>query len=330
MPSRKKIKKIEEQDFHISGPVHLTRAAAWTNPDQGRCIIASLVQGVYCLEYDRLRVLQGKRHRHGAQALAPPWWESIHFRLFRVLEDVDGSIIGAIYEYEHEHPPSPQNPDVPRYVIAFRGIIRKRRIILKDLTSGLGWVLNELQRRSSRFHCAMHEVQQRVAVAGAQNVWLAGHSLGAAIAMVVGKNMVIKKNCLLKTYLFNPPFVGIPIDSLINDEKLKQGIRFASTGVKAILINAVALAGYIDYFRKREEMKQSGAETERIAEKSSIVSLFSSAVFGGDLEASHLLPSAHVTTNTGSTPDVEQAHGIDQWWDRFLISESMLYQYHPH
>lgn len=322
-----------------------------------------MVRGVYCLEYDRLR-LQGKRHRHGAQALAPPWWESIHFRLFRVLEDVDDSIIGAIYEYEHEHPPSPQNPDVPRYVIAFRGIIRKRRIILKDLTSGLGWVLNELQRRSSRFHCAMHAVQERVAVAGAQNVWLAGHSLGAAIAMVVGKKMVIKKGCFLKTYLFNPPFVGIPIDSLINDEKLKQGIRFASTGVKAILTNAVALAGdlhhqqrhdhdsfaavsrwqpylfvnkndpicaeYIGYFRNREEMKQSGAETERIAEKSSIMSLVSSAVFGGDLEASHLLPSAHVTTNTGSTPDVEQAHGIDQWWDRFLISESMLYQYHPH
>jgi hypothetical protein len=318
-----------------------------------------LVKGVYCLEHDRL----GKRH--GAQALAPPWWESIHFRLFRVLEDLDGSIIGAIYEYEH--PPSPQNPDVPRYVIAFRGIMTKWRTILKDLASGLGWVLNELQRRSSRFHCAMHAVQERVAVAGAQNVWLAGHSLGAAVAMVVGKNMVIKKGCFLKTYLFNPPFAGIPIDSLINDEKLKQSIRFASTVVKAGLTIAVEgdrlhqqqrhdsfaavshwhpylflnkydpiCAEYIGYFRNREDMKKNGAECERIerieriAGNISITSLVSSKLAGGDLEASHLLPSAHVTTNTGSSPEFKRAHGIDQWWDRYLISESMLYQHHPH
>jgi hypothetical protein len=210
----------------------------------------------------------------------------------------------------------------------------------------------------------MHAVQERVAVAGVENVWLAGHSLGAAIAMAVGKKMVVndEKGYLLKTYLFNPPFVGIPIEMLINDEKLKQGIRFAGTCVKEILTNAVAgdlhhqqrhddsfaavsrwhpylfvnkndpiCTEYIDYFRNREDMKQNGAESERSAGKiSSIMSLLSSALVGGDLEAAHLLPSAHVTTNTGKAPDVGQAHGIDQWWDRYLTSESKLYQYRPH
>lgn len=309
-----------------------------------------MVQGVYRQERDRLG------NRHGTpQALAPPWWASFHFRPIRFLTDVDDSIIGAVYEYNNKYPSSSQN--APRYVIAFRGIIKKLGTILRDMTSGLGFIANELQR-ISRFQRAMDAVQETVASAGAPNVWLAGHSLGAAIALVVGKNMVIKMGFFLKTHLFNPPFVGLPIE-LIKDEKLKQGIRHASTVVKAGLAIAVEgdhrqysepfaalsqwfpevfvnqddpiCAEYIGYFQNREDMKQSGAEKiERIAGKRSITSIFSSAVLGGDSEALHLLPSACLTVNKGSTPGFRRAHGIHQWWDPSFRCESMHYQYHLH
>jgi hypothetical protein len=307
-----------------------------------------LVQGVYRLERDRL----GKRH--GPKALAPPWWDSFHFRIRTngVLTDVDGSIIGAVYEY-YKHPASA--PNVPRYVIAFRGMIKKLSTILRDLKSSVWYAVNELQR-SSHFQRAMHAVQEMVAFAGAPNVWLAGHSLGSAIALVVGKNMV-KMGCFLNAYLFNPPFVGLPIE-LIKDEKLKQEIRYASTVVKAGVAIAVEggdhqqhsepfaalshwfpqlfvnqddpiCAEYVGYFQNRVDMKQSGVEKiERIAGKSSISSLLSSALAGGDSEALHLLPSAYLTINKGSTPGFRRAHGIHQWWDPSFRCESMQYRYH--
>jgi hypothetical protein len=305
-----------------------------------------LVQGVYRQERDRLEKRQGRDN----QALAPPWWESFHFRLYRVLTDVDGSIIGAIYEY----PASA--PNLPIYVIAFRGIIKKLSTILQDLKSGVRCILNDLHR-SSRFQRAMPAVKEIVASAGASNVLLAGHSMGSAIALLVGKKMV-KMGYLLETFLFNPPFVGLPIE-LIKDEKLKQEIRYATIVVKSSLAIAVEgdrhhhqhshepfaalscwfpqlfvnkddpfCAEYIGYFRNREDMKQSGAEKiERVAGKSSITSLISSAV-GGESEALHLLPSAYLTINKGSTPGFRRAHGIHQWWDPSFTCESLQYQYH--
>ncbi|XP_059458184.1 GDSL esterase/lipase At4g10955-like [Corylus avellana] len=281
MPSKRHI-------FSLSGPVHLT-AVDWTNPHHRRSILASLVQGVYRQERDRL----------DNRDLAPPWWESFHFRLYRVLTDVDGSIIGAIYEF-----PASSAPNLPIYVIAFRGIIKKPSTILRDLKSGFQCILNDLHR-SSRFQRAMPAVQEIVASAGAANVLLAGHSMGSAIALLVGKKMV-KMGYILETFLFNPPFVGLPID-LIKNEKLKQEIRYATTvfksGLAAIAVEHsdhepfAALscwfpqlfvnkddpfcAEYIGYFRNREDMKQSGAKKiERVAGNSSITSLISEDVHG--------------------------------------------------
>ncbi|KAE8077682.1 hypothetical protein FH972_016222 [Carpinus fangiana] len=343
------LKKNKEQTFHISGPVHLTRAAAWTNPDRRRCIIASLVEGVYRLEHDRL----GKRHRrHGPQAdLAPPWRDFfLEPQAAHVLADPDGAIFGAIYEYKY--PPSLPNPNIPRYVIAFRGVIKKLPTILTDLLSVVRYMLNEL-KRSTHFHIAMDAVQRMVDIAGAGNVWLAGHSLGSALALLVGKKMVMEKRVPLETYLFNPPFIGLPIE-LIKDEKLKRVVRTGVAFGKAGLARVVGghrqhseafaelsnwsphlfvnqgdpiCAEYIGYFGNREFMKLIGAENiESIAGKSSITSLVSSVVAGGDSEASHLLPSAFLTVNKGSTLDnFEQAHAIDQWWDPNCRCEPVPY-----
>ncbi|KAL0005621.1 hypothetical protein SO802_013182 [Lithocarpus litseifolius] len=81
--------------FDVSGPTHL-KAVDWNNSDHRRFFAASLVQGVYVQENDRQQQLQEPH----APPLAQPWWEFFHFQLSRVLLDnVDKSIFGAIYEF---------------------------------------------------------------------------------------------------------------------------------------------------------------------------------------------------------------------------------------
>ncbi|XP_059667227.1 GDSL esterase/lipase At4g10955-like [Cornus florida] len=335
------------ENFSLSGPLHLT-AVNWKDPNHRRSVAASLVQGVYILERDR------QQKRQGPQALARPWWDFFHFQLVRVLVDnADLSIFGAIYEFKF--PASycyGMAPNPPRFVIAFRGTIPKPDTRSQDLKLDLQFICNRLQQ-SSRFQLAMQEVQNMAAVAGAANIWLAGHSLGSAIALLAGKKMV-KTGCPIETYLFNSPFISAPIEQFKN-HKVKHGIRITSSVIKAGV--AVALKGhqqrrqendtfvvlsawvpnlfvnpsdpicseYIGYFQHREKMVKLGAgEIERLATQNSIGSLFSS---GKASESLHLLPSANLTINLSSYEDFKQAHGIHQWWRPNLYSQSNLHQF---
>ncbi|XP_057951606.1 GDSL esterase/lipase At4g10955-like [Malania oleifera] len=340
----------EREIFSISGPLHLT-AIDWNDTYHRRSVAASLVQGVYILERDR------QEKRQGPLALAPAWWDFLHFHLNRVLvDDTDCSIFGAIYEYKF---PSPycnnySAPDAPRYVIAFRGTLPKPDSMPQDLKLDLKFIRNKLHL-SSRFQLAMQAIQNMVAVVGAANIWLAGHSLGSAMALLAGKNMA-KAGCTLETYLFNPPFASAPIE-WIKDQKLKHGIRLTTSVFTAGL--AVAVNGhlqrsqqdgqfvvisawvpylfvnpadhicseYIGYFEHRRKMGEIGAGViERLATQNSIGSLFLSAL-GKDSEPLHLLPSAHLTTNLSPTPDFREAHGLHQWWQPNVCCQSKLYQF---
>ncbi|KAI3927087.1 hypothetical protein MKW92_049065 [Papaver armeniacum] len=114
----------ERDDFVRSGPLHLT-TVDWGNVHHRRSIAACLVQGVYVLEHDR----QEKR-----QALAPPWWEFFDFQLLVTLvDDVDSSIFGAIYEFKLEAN-NYHSAEIPRHVIAFRGTMAERDSVSQDLS----------------------------------------------------------------------------------------------------------------------------------------------------------------------------------------------------
>ncbi|CAL5364553.1 unnamed protein product [Camellia sinensis] len=338
----------EREIFSLSGPVYLT-VDDWKNPHHRRSVAASLVQGVYILERDR------QQNRQGPQALAPPWWDFFHFQLIRVLvDDVDHSIFGAIYEFKF--PPYcnyfVQNP--PRYVVAFRGTIAKPDTRSQDLKLDLQFVQNSLQQ-STRFQIAMQAVQNMVAMAGAANIWLAGHSLGSAIALLAGKNMV-KIGCFVETYLFNPPFTSAPIEKIKN-KKLKHWIRFTSSVVTAGIAVAVnghhqspqkddsfsVLSGwipylfvnpsdpisseYIGYFEHRLKMMKVGdGSLGRLATQNSIGSLLSGAL-GRDSEPAHLIPSAYLTINLSPSEDFKKAHGIHQWWTPNMQCQFKLYQF---
>ncbi|MBA0781018.1 hypothetical protein Gotri_001980 [Gossypium trilobum] len=317
-----------------------------------KSIAASLVQGVYVLERDR------QKNREGHQVCcAPPWWESFHFRLnHRLIDDVDGSIFGAIYEFDintsSAHHSQLQN--APNYVIAFRGTLNTPPSISRDLKLDLLCACNRLHG-SSRFKLAMKFVNDTVERIG-PNIWLTGHSLGSAMALIAGKELTMK-GYLIETYLFNPPFLSTPVE-IVKYPVLKTGIRFTSSVVKAALTmaikgrnpkpgkqdpftalcswtphlfvnpNDVLCSEYKGYFEHRKKMEEIGAgKIERISTKNSIVCLLSSLVPNMSCEPLHLLPSACLTINLRPCSDFRTAHGIEQWWDPKFNAKVELHQF---
>lgn len=308
-----------------------------------RSVAASLVQGVYVLERDR------QLNRQGPEVLAPPWWEFFHFELIRKLvDDADFSIFGAIFELK------PLASNAPRFVIAFRGTVTTKESVSRDLTLDLHLIQNGLHR-TSRSAIAMQAVQNIVSAFRDSVIWLAGHSLGSAMAMLAGKNMV-KNGIFLETFLFNPPYVSAPIER-IKDKNVKRGIRFATSIITAGL--AIALkpqqerphsddpfailanwiphlyvnpadhicSEYIGYFEHRENMEEMGVGSiEKLATKNSISDIFLRAM-GRESEPLHLLPSANLTVNLSPSPDFKWAHGIHQWWKPDLNLQCKPYIY---
>ncbi|KAL7583468.1 GDSL esterase/lipase At4g10955 [Lactuca sativa] len=342
---------LQRELFHASGPLHLLNSFDWRNTFHRRSLVASLVQGVKILEKDRQRrSIQQDAHAH-----APPWWEGFHFQLNHVLVDDKNSYFGAIFELKYANPLFYQStPTPPKYVIAFRGTITRSITRSDDMKLNIKLIFNKLEK-TSRFQKAFEAVWNTVMMVGPTNVWLAGHSLGASMAMLAGRNMM-KARCNLETYLFNPPFLSLPIEKMIKNETLEFGVRIAGSLLKAGIAKAINIyrkdpeedlfaalsewmpymfvnpsdpicAEYIGYFEHRVKMEGIGARSiERTATRHTMRSLVSGAV-GRDSEPLHLLPTAYMTVNNRPSENFKQAHGIHQWWQQHFQWQSMLYKF---
>lgn len=310
------------------------------NEHHRRSVAASLVAGVYILERDR------QEKRDVDNGLAPPWWEFFNFRLIRQLvDDVDHSIFGAIYEYELKTSGSDLvTKGIPHYVITFRGTLNSRDSLTRDIELDLHIVRQGLHK-TTRSRIAIQAVRDVVASSQGRNVWLAGHSLGAAMAILAGKEMAVL-GTFLETFLFNPPFISAPIEQIKN-ETVKHGLRVASSVITAGLAFAKAVkqpkqkdrsmetfssiaswvpnlyvhpgdhicSEYIGYFQHREKMEKLGVgQIEKLATQHSLGGLLMSAMGNNEAEPIHLLPSACLTINMAAAPDLKKAHALMQWW----------------
>ncbi|KAI3850397.1 hypothetical protein MKX03_029840 [Papaver bracteatum] len=347
LKQKKSSGKLDKKNsFDHIGPVHLTKVD-WQSGHHRRSIAASLVQSAYVLEHDR------QENRQGSEALAPQWWEFFNFHLlYPLIDSNDSSIFGAVFEFKAFN--YYQTGIIPRYVIAFRGTTIKKHSVSQDLRLDLNIIKHGLHQ-STRFGVAMQAVQSMVSAVGPKNIWLAGHSLGSSIAMLVGKNMA-KMGNYLESYLFNTPFIAAPIEK-IPSEKVKRGARFAGSLVKAGLTVAMkgskenrspddlftALATwvpklfvnpadhicceYIGYFEHRDRMEYLGVSgIERLATQTSVTGLLKSAI-GRESEVIHVVPSAYVTINRSPSPTFMEAHGLQQWLKDDLHLQSKVYQY---
>lgn len=337
----------DREIFELSGPLHLT-TIDWNNPDHRRSVAACLVQGVYIIERDR------QENRQLAEALAPPWWQSFNFDLHsQLIDDADSCIFGAIYKSKNQ-----PSESTPTYIIAFRGTLTKGNAFSRDLELDIHIIKNGLHL-TSRFEIAIQAVRNLVSGQPSKsNIWLTGHSLGSAMALLAGKKMA-KSGVFLDSYLFNPPFFSAPLEN-IKDQNIKHGIRIASSfltaglAVAAQIKNAnqqrnkmpedsfLALTGwvpclyvnpgdhicseYIGYFEHRKKMEEIGAGgIEKLATQHSISGVFLNAIGKESHEPLHLLPSASLTINLTPAVDFKDAHGIHQWWVRDQKLETRVY-----
>ncbi|KAJ9679851.1 hypothetical protein PVL29_021686 [Vitis rotundifolia] len=322
---------LESEDFNLTELKQLTDVD-WKNNHHCRAVAAGLVQGVYKSER--------KRQESQGPKVQSSHWQHSHFRQKIVLTDnKDSSIYGVVYEFKHTNSiPLPEC--APKFVIAFRGTFLKSGSAEQDVNLIIKLLTAELPKDNSRCKPALDAVKEVVKEDETAIIWLAGHSLGSAIAMLVGKSMA-QKGKYLETFLFNPPFLRSFLSRNINSPRLenvicstkkviRSGISFVggdhlwekrhgqfnalSHWIPNLFVNKddPLCSGYIDHFKNRKIE----------AEIRSIRSAFTAA-FGKDRELPiHLLPQAYLTISENSSScNFFEAHGIKQWWYQMSIGE---------
>ncbi|KAL3754192.1 hypothetical protein ACJRO7_001441 [Eucalyptus globulus] len=215
--------------------------------------------------------------------------------------------------------------------------------------------IQNVLHRSSRFKSALKVVEHLLHSVRPASVWLAGHALGAAILVLVGKKMA-RKNFPLKTYLFNPPFVTLPLGRIkyrnlrdklmilarlfiaattatlnppINVFQGQDEFKLLSSWEPNLYVNPEddLCSGYISYFELRTLMQSIGAgKIEMIAMQNSLINL---ARKDPEADTVDTLPTACLTTNLCPSPDFGMAHGIQQWWDHRTQCQSVIHRFLP-
>ncbi|VVB17372.1 unnamed protein product [Arabis nemorensis] len=253
------------------------------------------------------------------------------------------SIYGAVFEYERYnlHQDTPHLKAPPRYVIAFRGTILESETILSDMKLNFRIFFNILPG-GRRFMHAIQTIHTMVVRHSEPVIWLAGHSLGAALALLAGKTMIRDFGFFLEAHIFNPLVVSFPLEQLPGSKMLKGVFRITRSVIKttvATVLKDVKIqeddpswipclyvnpadpicSEYIGYFKHKIFMSKIGAsQIEKTGARTSVRSLLVGRKGTSDssTEPLHLLPSADMTINKNKPTESKTAHGLHQWWEQ--------------
>ncbi|RLM86856.1 GDSL esterase/lipase [Panicum miliaceum] len=346
--------------FAEDGPKHMMRSGStgievdWGKEEHRRCVTACLVRGTYVMEHDRTT-----GQENSPRSLAPEWWESFHFQRRRDYElefacecvvcntrRVFGArgrwfIYGAVFEYAPPGGEPRRHPSAPSYIIAFRGTMPRYPTISRDMLNNLSVLLNK-QHLCGRFRHAREKVGELLlslsSIPGNGGaVWLAGHSLGASIALEMGRDLMSRMGHNLPTFLFNPPHVSLApaigeqarrdvytmgyIGKYLlgwvlpgHRDHMDELFRKLSPWVPYLYVHPEdpICKGFIDYFEQRERIQEE--LLPRVAASGTTLSYrdMCLSVLGMQKERPHLLPSAMVWKNRSRHGD---GHGLWQWWE---------------
>lgn len=320
-------------------------------------MVACLIKGVNVLEKMR-RGNRRKSKKDGDEVVGwwcndervHQWWTSYGYKLKQLLqlgdddEKDDKSIFGAIYEWNPRPLNNPHAGDLPAFVIAFRGTIIGKATVKEDFQNNIKVVLNSIHN-SARVEKGLKAVRGILSAAagGGGVVWLAGYSLGAAIALAIGRNLVLKEGLYLQTYLYNPPFPSheiklvktatdifikatlVSIADKLGKKKMVQeeDITALSKWRPHLFINkhdwiCKEYGRHFEDMKKKTEEASAGWRSDKKLEMAmnSKRSLISGIVFRKDSEPSHLIPSAHLVTNLKRSEglNIKEPHKLRQWW----------------
>ncbi|KAH0908717.1 hypothetical protein HID58_032038, partial [Brassica napus] len=279
-------------------------------------VTSSLVHGVYLLQRE-------KQKKVNLQAYI--WWESFGFSLAELLvNEDDSSIYGAVFKYNN-YQNKPHFGMPPLYMIAFRGTVLKSKTWLSDLKEDIRCLFNNLNK-GSRFQQAIKAIETVLETTETSSVWLAGHSLGAGIALMVGKTMT-KRGFPLKTYAFSPPILSFPLEKLPDIDVTQEHDPRIAAWTPYLYVNPsdTICSESIGLLKYKKIMAYVGlGKFESLGAAISLRCLVLGVESGEPIQ---LLSSADMTVNMNKS-DVEttnvlkrpwyklkRAHGLEQWWE---------------
>ena len=293
------------------------------------------------MENDRL-----KCRSYNDAELAPPWWQSFGFIMLKAIvnrsEENHQFTYGAIFKLVAP------SPSAPEYVIAFRGTMLTHPKVMEELTQGF-WVVFNALADYTRLKHAHPEVDS--ILSSSSSVWLAGHSLGASMALEIGRNQMLENGRNVPTFLFNPPHVSpaaiIPEECKTLVYKMSFAVKFGLANmlpgyhartkkmfqqlapwVPDLYVNPADLIcrGFYDYFIQRQKVSVDHPRFAKTAARGSYRDMFFSMF--SDKTQPHLLPSARMWTNSSHK---DQPHHLLQWCnsDKDLELSNTSYSYPP-
>ncbi|KAL3702218.1 hypothetical protein R1sor_020240 [Riccia sorocarpa] len=331
-----------------------------------RVTLAKLVKGVYELEHRRLTPSTKKT------SPVHLWWESLNFEFVELLEyddegegdqqqrqtklgnkkeEEEGSINLAVYRWKHI---SAVNPPPQKIVIAIRGTLPR----IDDGWHNMHIPLQRLHE-TPRYKEIMRVVKSAVVTHGSRDVCIVGHSLGAALGLLVARTLAVEENTKIETHLFNPvyPYTWLPgPQELIEDEFMwgtVRGIRYAAVaGLTHLMVSAEIrerteaeylrlqdwtphlyinkgdpiCRGYWEYFYNHERLAKQGSLGARV---SSMAAPYSTRglIFQGS-KPTHLFPSAVLHVCPGAREDYwsdlsdYENHNLKNWWKEDIQIET--------
>lgn len=316
--------------------------------------MAKLVKGVYELEHRRMVQTSAD-----AEPPARRWWESVNFELVRLQEeeeqrkknshDEEKSINLAVYRWNSA---SPAPPPPQKVVIAVRGTLPR----MDDGWHNMHIPLQRLHE-TPRYKEIMAAVKSAVATHGSQEVCIVGHSLGAALGLLVARSLAVDESVRIESHLFNPvyPYTWVPgPHELIGDEALWSTIRAmryaATVGLTHLLVDAETRSsveaeflrlqdwtphiyvnkgdpicrGYWEYFHSHERLARQGSLGARVSSMAAPYSTRGLAFRGS--KPVHLVPSVVLHLCAGAPMDVWTDlgdyryfhHNLKNWWTKDL------------
>lgn len=304
-----------------------------------RITLARLVKGVYELEYRRLVGISFEK--------SPParsWWESVNFDL--VTDEFaldsregdssrDGSIDLAVYKWNNSA--STATAASNSEALPCRPVVIAIRGTLPSMEDGWHNLHGSFQclHMTPRFRHILEVVKRAVAAHGSDEICITGHSLGAALGLLVARTLATEERIQIECHLFNPvyAYTWMPTsDELLENEELWRTMRALRCVTVAGLANIFMddasrieilsqyeqlhdwtphiyvntgdpfCRGYLEYFSSHERLARNGAigaYFARMAAPFSGRGLLTAVVGSKPL---HLVPSAVLHVCEGEPP----------------------------
>ncbi|GLJ24845.1 hypothetical protein SUGI_0475260 [Cryptomeria japonica] len=314
----------------------------WRDPKDRRRIAACLLNVVYQLERGNEMVNE--------------WCNLLKFEVAeKITETIQGNerIFGAVFKWvgESRRVGEVEELQFPSEVVAFRGTISEGIYVLRKDIENIWKAINARHASMSGVDIGLHYLQRSIERQRPHNIWIAGHSLGAAIAVAAVRKMKREDRDKIEAHLFNLPFLSprLPevkffemvgralaavrdswrslalcapnaLDYKMIDDEILRGLYNDFIGVRDWIPNIYVgnsdpiSCSYIPYFEKMQGIYEQRSRS--LYERMKYLFCFEVAQ---ERTPCHLLPSARLFVKDTNN------HHLGQWWSRSLKLEGKIF-----